>query len=87
MALAITRRGLSAEELRSAARRAKDSDQARRLLAIALVLEGVSRTEAARRSVGVRDGDPPAVCPVRIALCSGRDDSDKQGICREFSRR
>lgn len=48
MALAITRREHSAEELRVAARRTKDSDQARRLLAIALVLEGASRTEAAR---------------------------------------
>jgi transposase len=48
MALAITRPGLSAEELRVAARRTKDSDQARRLLAVALVLEGTSRTEAAR---------------------------------------
>jgi transposase len=48
MALAITRWELSAEELRVEARRSKDSDQARRLLAIALVLEGLSRTEAAR---------------------------------------
>jgi len=48
MALTITRRELSAEELRVAARRSKDSDQARRLLAIALVLEGSARTEAAR---------------------------------------
>ncbi len=48
MALTITRRELSAEELRVAARRTKDSDQLRRLLAIALVLEGASRTEAAR---------------------------------------
>lgn len=48
MALAITREELSAAELRAGARRTKDSDQARRLLAIALVLEGASRTEAAR---------------------------------------
>lgn len=48
MALAITRRDRPAEELRAAARRSKDSDQARRLLAIALVLEGRSRSEAAR---------------------------------------
>ena len=55
MALTITRRELSAEELRVAARRSKDSDQARRLLAIALVLEGSARTEAARRrKFGVR---------------------------------
>lgn len=48
MALAITRSDLSAEDLRREARRTKDPDQARRLLAIALVLEGASRTEAAR---------------------------------------
>lgn len=48
MALEVTRLELTAEELRVSARRTKDSDQARRLLAIALVLEGASRTEAAR---------------------------------------
>jgi transposase len=48
MALTITRQDLSAEGLRVVARRTKDSDQARRLLAIALVLEGARRTEAAR---------------------------------------
>lgn len=48
MALAITRTEHSAKELRLAARRTKDTWQARRLLAIALVLKGASRTEAAR---------------------------------------
>jgi transposase len=48
MALEVTRLELSPEALRVAARRTKDSDQARRLLAIALVLEGTPRTEAAR---------------------------------------
>jgi transposase len=48
MALAITRLDLSAEELRQAARRSKDTYQSRRLLALALVLEGGSRTDAAR---------------------------------------
>ena len=48
MALAITRTELSAEELRSQARRAKDGDQACRLVALAFVLEGASRTAAAR---------------------------------------
>jgi transposase len=48
MALAITRRELSAEELRGHARRAFDGDQACRLVALALVLEGASRTAAAR---------------------------------------
>lgn len=48
MALAITRADLSAEELRQAARRSKDPAQSRRLLALALVLEGHTRTAAAR---------------------------------------
>ena len=48
MSLAITRRDLSAEGLRGHARRCQDVQQACRLLALAFVLEGASRTEAAR---------------------------------------
>ena len=48
MVLTVTRDELSADELRLEARRAKDSAQARRLLALALVLDGHSRREAAR---------------------------------------
>jgi hypothetical protein len=48
MALSITRTEHSAGDLRRGVRRAKDSDQARRLLALALVLEGATRTAAAR---------------------------------------
>ena len=44
MAVAITRTDLSAEALRGAARRTKDSYQTRRLLALALVLDGAART-------------------------------------------
>ena len=47
MALEITRGDLSADELRLAARRTKDSAQARRLLALAQVLDGHSRSAAA----------------------------------------
>ena len=47
MAVAITRRDLSATELRRKAARSRDADAARRILAIALVLEGRTRTEAA----------------------------------------
>lgn len=50
MALAITRTELSAAELRREARGAQDGDQARRLLALALVLEGHPRGEAARHT-------------------------------------
>ena len=47
MTLAITRTDLTAAELRREARVSKDVGQARRCLALALVLEGRSRTEAA----------------------------------------
>jgi transposase len=48
MAIAITRVDLSASDLRQAAARCDDGAQARRALALALVLEGKSRAEAAR---------------------------------------
>ena len=44
----ITRDELDAAGLRKAARRARDVTAARRMLALALVLEGASRTEAAQ---------------------------------------
>lgn len=49
-AVKITRTDLSARELRLAAKRNKDGRVVRRILAIALVLEGVDRTTAARSS-------------------------------------
>lgn len=48
MVVAIARTDFSAEALRAAARRTADTAQARRLLALALVLDGSSRTAAAR---------------------------------------
>ncbi len=48
MALAITRTEATADDLRNAARASKNVGQACRLLAIALILDGHSRTEAAR---------------------------------------
>jgi putative transposase len=50
MAVAIRRTEHSVAELREAASRTRDAAQARRLLAIALVLEGATRTDAARAS-------------------------------------
>ena len=47
MAVSVTRAELSARELRAAASKAKDAKAARRMLAIALVLEGVDRRTAA----------------------------------------
>ena len=46
--VAITRLDLSASDLRCRAQRAGSIDAARRMLALALVLEGRSRMEAAR---------------------------------------
>ena len=48
MALAVTRREFTAKDLRRKARQTRDTRQARRLLAIAMVLDGASREEAAR---------------------------------------
>src|SRR3954447_20885545 len=48
MTVAITRRELGAGELRREAKRCRDAAAARRMLALALVLEGASREEAAR---------------------------------------
>ena len=45
--IAITRRDLTAGELRTAAGRTKDARASRRMLAIALVLEGMDRATAA----------------------------------------
>ena len=42
------RRDYSPEDLRGLARRSKDANQSRRLLALAAVLDGHSRAEAAR---------------------------------------
>ena len=52
MTVAVTRRELSAAELRRAAVRCRGAAVARRMLALALVLEGSSR-EAAARAVGM----------------------------------
>ena len=48
-AVEVTRTELSASELRELAARTGDGDVVRRLLAIALILEGHSREAAARR--------------------------------------
>lgn len=48
-AIAIRRVDLDATGLRRAAARSRDSDAARRMLALALVMEGVSRTQAAEQ--------------------------------------
>src|SRR3954453_3633843 len=52
MTVAVMRRELGADDLRREARRCRDAAAARRMLALALVLEGNSR-EAAARAVGM----------------------------------
>lgn len=47
MVVEITRKDMTARELREAAAKSKDAKAARRMLAIALVLEGADRTSAA----------------------------------------
>lgn len=47
MSVAVTRLDMSASELRRAAKSLDDATQVRRVLALAMVLEGASRTEAA----------------------------------------
>ena len=47
MVIEVTRKELTAAELRAAAAKSQDSRAARRMLAIALVLEGAKRTCAA----------------------------------------
>jgi transposase len=49
-AIKVTRTDMSAKDLRCAAKRTKDGRVVRRLLAIALVLDGVDRETAARSS-------------------------------------
>ena len=48
--LAITRTEHSSEDLRSFASRSRDGARVRRLLALAFILEGASRSDAAERS-------------------------------------
>src|SRR5918993_4697244 len=56
MAVAITRTDLSAADLRREAARTRDAKTARRMLAIALVLEGRARGEAAAQCGMDRQG-------------------------------
>jgi len=49
-AITVTRTEHSAEALRDFAAKSRDGAQVRRLLALALILEGCSRTEAAKQS-------------------------------------
>ena len=67
------RTDFSAVEVRRLARRAEDSDQVRRLLAIAAVLDGASRAEAARLEM-------------YGAICKLTDFQRNGFICQDASR-
>ena len=76
MAVAITRTDLSARGLRVAAATAKDARAARRMLALALVLEGVGRKTAAATCGMDRqtlrdwgEGRPEATTPTGWRVC------------------
>ena len=58
-AVAITRLDLTASELRKAAQREKDSTAARRMLALALVLEGANARFSEPRDFRVFQHNPP----------------------------
>lgn len=79
MALAITRTELSAEELRGEARRAGNGDQACRLVALALVLEGASRTAAARAGGMDRQTLRDWVIRYNVAGVAGLRDRPRSG--------
>ena len=80
MAVAITREGLSAADLRREAARSRDANAARRMLAIALVLDGRSRGDAAeacgmdRRTLRdwVHRYNEDGVAGLRSRPCPGR---------------
>ena len=56
-AVAVTRTELTAAQLRRAATRTQDANAARRMLALALVLDGSSPGEAAAKSCGMDRAD------------------------------
>ena len=82
MTITVTRLDFPVAELRRRARLSDDADQARRILAIALVLEGGSRGAAARAVAAVAGAAlaRPHLDPVGVRLDSaafGVDDVDE----------
>jgi len=65
-AIAITRKDYTTEQLRDCAKRTKNADAAHRMLVLALVLEGKSRTEAATSRGMVLFGLPRARVALRL---------------------
>ena len=85
VAIRITRTELSAAELRAVAARSRDAQAARRMLAVALVLEGADRTTAAetcgmdrqtlRDWVHRYNAEGPAATPVSARRCAPDEDT------------
>jgi len=79
MTIAVTRLDLPVGELRRRARIADDADQARRILAIALVLEGGSRAAAARAAGAQRQTLRDWVIRYNVQGLEGLKDRPKPG--------
>jgi transposase len=79
MAVGITRTDLDAVGLREAARRSRDAAAARRMLALALVLEGSNRTEAARAAGMDRQTLRDWVHRYNAAGIAGLSDAPRRG--------
>ena len=84
MAIEVTRKELTAAELRAAAAKMKDSRAARRMLAIAFVLEGVDRTTATTTCGMDRQTNNLADLTKRLAQrCRHGVGCTPHGVCRE----
>ena len=85
-ALAVRRSEHDADELRRFAAKSGDGSQVRRLLAIALVLEGYSRTEAAELSGMDRQTLRGQLAGLKALVVQGPDPDDAPGcalaVCR-----
>ena len=79
MTLAITRNDLSSDEMRLEARRSKDSRVSRRLLALAEILDGRSRAEAARTGCVQRQTLRDWVCLYNAEGIAGLRDRPRSG--------
>ena len=90
-AIAITRTDISARELRFIAKRTRDCRVVRRILAIALVLEGVDRATSARSSGMDRQTlrDWVRIATTAAALLSFLTDvaRARSHACRQHNRR
>ncbi len=87
MTVAITRKELGASELRREAVRCREANAARRMLALALVLEGHSREEAARHTgmdrQTLRDGVHRYNAQGLAGLCNRRHAGPKPRLTPE----